>query len=167
MVRGGAGTAPSMNIFFAASFLLRCNAPLRTRTSSPTFSTAKSNARDLAQECDPFNDWGGAGSSNFVPAFGRGRHENSPYRGHIWPTPRWNEFSSGEACQPCRGSCSPIPGRGCFGNLHGDGIVVSPPSPIVEQLMCAVRGVGDAVCRCLVQCTAVVARLRTDDDDSC
>ena len=27
-----------------------------------------------------------------------------------------------------------MPGRGCFGDLPGDGIVVSPPSPIVEQL---------------------------------
>ena len=31
-------------------------------------------------------------------------------------------------------SCSPISGRGCFGDLPGDGIVVSPPPPIVEQL---------------------------------
>ena len=28
------------------------------------------------------------------------------------------------------GSCSPIPGRGCFGAIHGEGIVVSPPPPI-------------------------------------
>ena len=40
----------------------------------------------------------------------------------------------GQACRPCRGSCSLIPGRGCFGNLLGDEIVVSPLSPIVEPL---------------------------------
>ena len=40
----------------------------------------------------------------------------------------------GQACRPCRGSCSPIPGRGCFGDLPGDEIVVFPPSPIVEPL---------------------------------
>ena len=27
-----------------------------------------------------------------------------------------------------------IPGRGCFGDLPGDKIVISPPSPIVEPL---------------------------------
>ena len=41
---------------------------------------------------------------------------------------------SGQACRPCTGSCSPIPGRGCFGDLPGDEIVVSPPSLIVEPL---------------------------------
>ena len=35
----------------------------------------------------------------------------------------------------CRGSCSLIPGRGGFGDLPGDEIVVSPPSPIVEPLI--------------------------------
>ena len=44
-------------------------------------------------------------------------------------------MDSGQACRPCRGSFSPIPGRDCFGDLPGDEIVVSPPSPIVEQLM--------------------------------
>ena len=39
-----------------------------------------------------------------------------------------------QACRPCRGSCSLIPGRGCFGDLPGDESVVSPPSPIVEPL---------------------------------
>ena len=33
-----------------------------------------------------------------------------------------------------KGSCSPIPGRRCFGDLPGDGIVVPPPLPIVETL---------------------------------
>ena len=46
-------------------------------------------------------------------------------------------MNSGQACQPCRGSCSHIPGRGCFGDLPGDKIVVSPPSPIVEPLTSA------------------------------
>ena len=39
-----------------------------------------------------------------------------------------------QACRPCRGSCSLIPGRDCFGDLPGDEIVASPPSPIVEPL---------------------------------
>ena len=43
-------------------------------------------------------------------------------------------MNSGQACRPCRGSCSPIPGRGCFGDLVGDEIVLSPLSPIVELL---------------------------------
>ena len=43
----------------------------------------------------------------------------------------------GQACRPCGGSCSLIPGRGCLGDLHGDEIVVSPPSPIVEPLAAA------------------------------
>ena len=46
-------------------------------------------------------------------------------------------MNSGQACRPCRGSCSLIPGRGCFGDLPGDEIVVSPPSPIIEPLTCA------------------------------
>ena len=33
------------------------------------------------------------------------------------------------------GSCSPIPGRGCFGAIPGDGIVVFPLPPIVETLL--------------------------------
>ena len=32
---------------------------------------------------DKFNDWGGGGDVTYLPPFGRGRHENSPYRGHI------------------------------------------------------------------------------------
>ena len=38
----------------------------------------------------------------------------------------------GQACRRCRGSCSLIPGRGCFDDLPGDEIVVSPPSLIIE-----------------------------------
>ena len=48
-------------------------------------------------------------------------------------------MNSGQACTSCRGSCSLIPGRGCFGDLLGDEIVVSPPSPIVEPLFVANR----------------------------
>ena len=33
------------------------------------------------------------------------------------------------------GSCSLIPGRGCFGDLPGDETVESPPSLIVEPLV--------------------------------
>ena len=36
-------------------------------------------------------------------------------------------MNSGQACRPCRGSCSPIPGRGCFGDLPGDEIIVPRP----------------------------------------
>ena len=43
----------------------------------------------------------------------------------------------GQACRPCRGSCTPIPGRGCFGDLPGDEIVESPPSLNVEPLILA------------------------------
>ena len=40
----------------------------------------------------------------------------------------------GLACRPYRGLSSLIPGRGCFDDLPGGEIVVSPPSPIVEPL---------------------------------
>ena len=40
-----------------------------------------------------------------------------------------------QACRPRRGSCRLIPERGCFGDLPGDEIVVSPPFPIVEPLV--------------------------------
>ena len=40
----------------------------------------------------------------------------------------------GQTCGLCRGSCSLIPGRGCFDDLPGDEIVVFPPSLIVEPL---------------------------------
>ena len=43
-------------------------------------------------------------------------------------------MNSGQACRPCRRLCSPILGRGCSGDLLGDEIIVSPPSPIVEPL---------------------------------
>ena len=36
-------------------------------------------------------------------------------------------MNSGQACRPCRGSCSPIPGRGCFGDLPWDEIIVPRP----------------------------------------
>ena len=32
---------------------------------------------------DQSNDWGGEGMYHIFPRFGRGRHENSPYRRHI------------------------------------------------------------------------------------
>ena len=78
---------------------------------------------------EPFIDWGGTGMSQICPRFGMGRHENSPSRGLIWPTPWWNESNSVQACRPCRGLCSPIPGRVCFSDLPGDRTVVSPPPP--------------------------------------
>ena len=83
---------------------------------------------------ESFNNWGRRRMSQFCPRFGRGRHENCPSRGLIWPTHWWNEINSRQACRPCMGSCSPIPGRGCFGAIPGDEIVVSPLPPIVETL---------------------------------
>ena len=72
--------------------------------------------------------------SHICPLFGRERHDNSPYRGHILLTPWSNAINSGQACRPCRGPCSLIFRRGCFGDLLGDQIVVLPPSLIVEPL---------------------------------
>ena len=72
--------------------------------------------------------------SQVCPHFWSGRDENCPSRGHIRPTPWQNELNSGQACRACLGSFSPTPRRGCFSDLPGDGIVVSPPSPIVERL---------------------------------
>ena len=50
-------------------------------------------------------------------------------------------MSSGQACRPCRGSCSPIPGRSCYGDLLRDEIIVSPPSPTVEPFWHHIQGV--------------------------
>ena len=86
-----------------------------------------------------FNDWGGGGNVTYLSPFWEGTAR----------TPWSNAMNSGQACRPCRGSCSLIPGRGCFGDLPGDEIVVSPPSPIVEPLMCV-----SACC-----CTAAVVHL--------
>ena len=77
---------------------------------------------------------GGGGDVTYLSPFGRKRHENSPYRGHIWRTLWSNAMNSGQAYRPSRGSCSPILGRSCFGDLLGDEIIVSPPSLIVEPL---------------------------------
>ena len=77
---------------------------------------------------------GGRGCNKFVPVLVGNGTKIVPNRGHILPIPWPNVMNSGQACRPCRGSCSSIPGRDCFGNLPGDEIVVSPPSPIVEPL---------------------------------
>ena len=76
----------------------------------------------------------GGDVTNF-PRFGRERHENGPYWGHIRPIPWSNAMNSGQACRTCRGFFSLIPGRGCFDDLLGDEIIVSPPSPVVEPLL--------------------------------
>ena len=57
-------------------------------------------------------------------------------------------MNSRQACRPCRGSCTLIPGRGCFGNLPGDEIVVSPPSSIVELLesFCSLEQLVASLC---------------------
>ena len=40
-------------------------------------------------------------------------------------------MNSGQAYQPCRGSCSPIPGRGCFCDLPGtDSSYPRPPQSL-------------------------------------
>ena len=38
-------------------------------------------------------------------------------------------------CRPCRGLCGPIPGRGYFGDLHGDGVVPRPSQSLKHSLV--------------------------------
>ena len=78
---------------------------------------------------------GGRGCNIFFPVLG-GDGTKIAHTGDIFDQPPGqNAMNSGQACRPCMGSCSLIPGRGCFGDLHGDEIVVSPPSPTVEPLL--------------------------------
>ena len=44
-------------------------------------------------------------------------------------------MNSRQAFRPCRGSCSLIPERGCFGDLPGDEIVVSPPPQSLNSFL--------------------------------
>ena len=52
-------------------------------------------------------------------------------------------MNAGQACRPCRGSCSLIPGRGCFGDLPGTKSSylrppqsLNPSSPLRARLQC-------------------------------
>ena len=82
-----------------------------------------------------FNDWGGGrGCHKFVPVLG-GDSTKIALTGYFFYQPfGGNELDSGQARRPCRGPYSPIHGSGCFDDLAGDGIVVSPPLPIFETL---------------------------------
>ena len=68
---------------------------------------------------------GGRGCNKFVPVLGRNGTKIGP-PGDIFDQPPGQAMNSGQDCRPCRGSCSPIPGRGCFGDLPGDEIVAYP-----------------------------------------
>ena len=72
---------------------------------------------------------GGGGCNKFVPVLGGDGSKITPTR-DIFDQPPGGMIS-------IRGKLADQPpgGRVCFGDLPGDGIVVSPPSPIVERLM--------------------------------
>ena len=89
-------------------------------------------------------------------------------------------MNSGQACRPCRGSCSLIPGRGCFGDLPGDEIVESPPPPIVEplgepftfrmevdRLAADLHRLGDKSVTELRKCVIIVSGLSADFEMEC
>ena len=69
-------------------------------------------------------------------------------------------MNSGQACRPYRGPCSPIPGRGCFGDLPGDEIIVSSPFPIVEPLNPTVSSMYCAIPYPRVKCGGAPVVLR-------
>ena len=71
---------------------------------------------------------GGGGDVANLSLFGRGRHDNDPFRERTHLTnPLVKYVELGASLWPCRGSYSPIPGRDCFDDHPGDGIIVSPP----------------------------------------
>ena len=57
---------------------------------------------------EPFNDWAG-GCNKFVPILGRNGTKIASAGDIFDQTPWSNAINSGQACRPCRGSCSPIP----------------------------------------------------------
>ena len=65
----------------------------------------------------------GIGCRKFVPVLGGNSTKNS----------YGNELNSGQACRPCRGSFSPIPGRDCSGGIPGDGNVDLPPGSLTDS----------------------------------
>ena len=77
---------------------------------------------------------GGGGDLTNLSPFWERTAQKEPLTGtHLTnPMMKWGEFSAN--LPTCRGPCSPIPGRGGFGDLPGDGIVVSPLPSIVETL---------------------------------
>ena len=77
----------------------------------------------------------GRGCNIFVPVLGGNGTKIAPTGDIFDQPPGQNTMNSGQACRPYMGSCSLIPGRDCFGDLHEDEIVVSPPSQIVEPLL--------------------------------
>ena len=74
------------------------------------------------------------GMSQYCPHFRKGWPEKSPSRGRISPIPWRNKLYSGQACRSCRGSCSPIRGRDCSGDIPGTGSSNLPPPQFVERL---------------------------------
>ena len=78
---------------------------------------------------------GGGGCNIFVPVL-RGNGTKIAPPGYIFDQPPHGMSWIRGSCRGlCRGSRSLIPGRGCFDDLPGDEIVVSPPSLIVEPLV--------------------------------
>ena len=71
---------------------------------------------------------GGRACNKSFPVLGGNGTKIAPPKG--WS----NAMNSGQACRPCRGLCSLIPGRGSFGDIPGNEIAVFPPSLIVEPL---------------------------------
>ena len=92
------------------------------------------SGHDCIFHVGPVHDWRVRGCNKFISVLGGNGTKIAP-TGDIFVTPWSNAMNSKQACRSCRGSCSPIPGTGCFGDLPGDEIVVSPPSPIVEPLV--------------------------------
>ena len=76
---------------------------------------------------------GGWGCNKFVPVLRGNGTELSPTGDICVQPPGGMSWIRGKLADHV-GACSPIPGRGCFGDFLGDGIVASPPFPIVEQL---------------------------------
>ena len=94
----------------------------------------------LDTKTGPVQGLEGGGDVTYLSPIWEGTARKYPLPETYLTNPWSNAIDSRQACRPCRGSCSLIPGRGCFGDLPGDEIVVSPPSPIVEPITgwCAV-----------------------------
>ena len=80
---------------------------------------------ELDPAFEPFHDWGrGRGCNNFFPVLGENGTKIAP-TGDIF----------GKLADHVGDHVVLSPERGCFGDLPGDEIIVSPPSPIVEPLL--------------------------------
>ena len=130
-----------LTIFYVSSYIHK------RRPYSATFHSASFNLNSfLALRIRPQTSstiGGGGGVVTYLSPLRRERREKAS-TGDIFYQPLSNVMNSGQACRPCRGSCSLIPGRSCFGVLPGDEIVVSPPSPIVQPLPSERLAVGVA-----------------------